>query len=119
MPASRRSTGPAAPATGAAELAVSMTSRPCDIAASPTGAFSGKVHTGFPQKMRPIMDSGSGDVDLLGQLQQLGGERRLGGVVLPRRRARNRPPLLDDGVVEIVHRCAHLGVDLRHLLVVG
>src|SRR5438132_1390156 len=98
MPASVRSTGPAAPTPGIAGLSVSMTSRPCDMITSPTD---------------------SRDMHLLGKLDQLGGERRLPCVVLPGGRAGDRAPLLDDGIVEVVDRGALLGVDIGHLLVVG
>src|SRR5262245_45135177 len=82
---------------GAAVCAVSTRSRPWAIADAPR----------------------SGDVDTLGELQQLGRQRRLLRVVLPRGVAGDRPPLVDGRLVEIEHLGALLGVDVGDLLVVG
>src|SRR5882762_7915973 len=89
---------PAAPGAGAVGPAVSTSSSPCDI--SP-----------------PIPTSG--DVDAFGELHQLGRQRGPLGIVLPGGVARDDAPLVDDGIVEVVHLGALLDVDFGDFLVVG
>src|SRR6478735_6032534 len=84
--------------TDAPSCPVSTGSRPCDIEAP------------FPP---------SGNVHAFGELDQLRGERRARRIVLPRRIARDSPPLVDGGLVEVGDLGALLGIDLGDLLVVG
>src|ERR1700674_1711875 len=61
----------------------------------------------------------SGDVDLLGELDQLAGQRRLLGIILPGGVARDGTPLVHGLFVEVVDRGALLLVDVGDLLIVG
>src|SRR5262245_49404810 len=92
--------------------------RPVGFTAVSTTSLAASNPWAIRQPAEPVSRT-LGNVNLFGELEQFGRQRRLARIVLPGGLARNGAPLVDHRLGQVADLGALLSIDLRNLLVVG